>query len=76
MKDKNFFLTKAQENYPKLNFTVLTPDISEFTASSGDSVILDLGQHAVGHFSFSFDKVDRFVDAPVCLKIKFGEDMR
>ncbi|MBQ7047071.1 MAG: sugar hydrolase [Oscillospiraceae bacterium] len=76
MKDKNYFLTKAQENYPKLNFTVLTPDISEFTASSGDSVILDLGQHAVGHFSFSFDKVDRFVDAPVCLKIKFGEDMR
>ncbi len=76
MKDKNCFLSKAQENYPELNFTVLTPDISEFTASSGDSVILDLGRHAVGHFSFSFDNVDRFMDAPVRLIIRFGEDMR
>ena len=76
MKDKNYFLTKAQENYPELKFTVITPNISEFAASGGDSVILDLGQHAVGHFSFSFDKADIFVDAPVRLKIKFGEDMR
>ncbi len=76
MKDKNYFLSKAQENYPKLNFTVLTPDVSEFTASSGDSVILDFGKHAVGHFSFSLDNVDRFMDAPVRLIIRFGEDMR
>lgn len=76
MKDKICFLSKAQENYPELNFTVLTPDISEFTASSGDSILLDLGEHAVGHFSFAFDKVDVFVDAPVRLIIKFGEDMR
>ncbi|MBR3868783.1 MAG: glycoside hydrolase [Clostridia bacterium] len=76
MKDKNYFLRKAQENYPELKFTVLTPDISEFIASSGNSVILDLGQHAVGHFSFSFDNVERFMDAPVRLIIRFGEDMR
>lgn len=76
MKDKNYFLSKAQENYPELKFTVLTPDITEFNATSGDSIILDLGQHAVGHFSFSFDRVDIFVDAPVRLIIKFGEDMR
>ena len=76
MNDKNCFLSKAQENYPELNFTVITPDISEFTASSGDSIILDLGRHAVGHFSFSFDNVDRFMDAPVRLIIRFGEDMR
>lgn len=76
MKDKICFLSKAQENYPELNFTVLTPDISEFTASSGDSILLDLGEHAVGHFFFAFDKVDVFVDAPVRLIIKFGEDMR
>ncbi|MBQ2974375.1 MAG: glycoside hydrolase [Clostridia bacterium] len=76
MKDKNYFLRKAQENFPELNYTVLTPDISEFTASSGDSVILDLGNHAVGHFSFSFDNVEKFIDAPVRLIIRFGEDMR
>ena len=76
MKDKNYFLSKAQDNYPKLIYTVLTPDRSEFTASSGDSIILDLGQHAVGHFSFSFDNAERFIDAPVRLIIRFGEDMR
>ena len=76
MKDMNYFLSKAQENYPELNYTVLTPDITEFNAKSGDSILLDLGEHAVGHFSFVFDKVDVFVDAPVRLIIKFGEDMR
>ena len=55
MKDKNYFLSKAQENYPELNFCVLTPDITEFNAKSGDSVLLDLGEHAGGHFSFAFD---------------------
>lgn len=76
MKDKDFFLSKAHDNFPKLKFSVLTPDITEFIGSNGDSILLDLGEHAVGHFSFAFDKVDVFVDAPVRLIIKFGEDMR
>ena len=76
MKNKTYFLNKAQENYPELKFTTLTPDITEFVASNGDSIILDLKEHAVGHFSFNFDRVDIFVDAPVRLNIKFGEDMR
>ncbi len=76
MKDKAYFLSKAQENYPDLIYTVLTPDITEFTATSGDSILLDLGEHAVGHFSFAFDKVDVFVDAPVRLIIRFAEDLR
>ncbi len=76
MKDKNYFLSKAQENFPELYYRTNTPDINEFIGSSGDSVLLDLGEHAVGHFSFNFDRVDVFVDAPVRLIIKFGEDMR
>lgn len=76
MNEKNYFLNKAQANYPELIHTVLTPDISEFIASSGDSILLDLGEYAVGHFSFSYDKVAVFVDAPVRLVIRFGEDMR
>lgn len=76
MKDKNYFLCKAQENFPELKYSVLTPDITEFIGSDGDSIILDLGEHAVGHFSFAFDRVGVFVDAPVRLNIKFGEDMR
>lgn len=76
MADKNRFLEKAQENMPVLYYRDIVPDITEFTAESGDSILLDLGEHAVGHFSFSFDRVNIFVDAPVRLKIKFGEDMR
>ena len=76
MKDKNYFLVKAQENMPELHCRNIIPDATEFVASNGDSILLDLGQHAVGHFSFSFDRVDVFVDAPVRLIVKFGEDMR
>ncbi len=75
MKDKNYFLKKASENMPELHFRKLVPAIKSFSAESGDSVILDLGEHAVGHFSFSFDNVDNFIDAPVRLTIKFGEDL-
>ena len=76
MKSPSYYLQKAQENLPKIYYTVLVPDTREFIASSGDSVILDFGLHAVGHFSFSFDNCDRFIDAPVRLVIRFGEDMR
>ncbi len=76
MKDKNYFLSKAEKNMPELHLRKLAPDIKSFSAESGDSIILDLGEHAVGHFSFSFDRLDEFVDAPVRLIIRFGEDMR
>ncbi len=76
MPDKNYFLKKAEENFPRLYYRNIIPDNQEFIAVTGDSVLLDLGEHAVGHFSFAFDKVDVFVDAPIRLIIKFGEDMR
>lgn len=76
MKDKDYFLSKAQENFPELKYSVLIPEITEFNGSDGDSILLDLCEHAVGHFSFAFDRVDVFVDAPVRLIIKFGEDIR
>ncbi len=76
MKDKSYFLSKAQDNFPELHYRTITPDINEFVGLSGDSVLLDLGEHAVGHLSFSFDRVDIFVDAPVRLIVKFGEDIR
>ena len=76
MKDKKYFLAKAQENMPELHCKNIIPDATEFIGSDGDSVLLDLGEHAVGQFSFAFDRVDVFVDAPVRLIVKFGEDMR
>ena len=76
MKDKAYFLQKAQENIPQMYYDVLIPDITEFTATTGDVVVLDLGRHAVGYFSFRLDNVDMFMDAPVRLTIRFCEDMR
>ena len=76
MKGKDYFLSKAQENFPKLRYRNITTDINEFIGSNGDSILLDFGEHMVGHFSFAFDKANTFVDAPVRLIIKFGEDMR
>ena len=76
MKDKNYFLAKAQDNMPALYYRNIAPDYNEFIVSTGDSFILDLGEHAVGHFSFAFDRVNVFVDAPIRLVIKFGEDMK
>jgi len=76
MKDKNYFLSRAQENLPRMYYEDIFPNRSEFAANSGDSVVLDFGNHAVGHFSFSFDNCDQFIDAPVRLIVRFGEDMR
>lgn len=76
MKDRDYFLKKAEENMPRLYFRKLIPDIKSFSAESGDSILLDFGEHGVGHFSFSFDNLDDFIDAPVRLVIKFGEDLQ
>lgn len=75
MYDRNYFLAKAKENYPQLYYKKLNADISGCVMSNGESVLLDLGEHAVGRFSFSLDNVDRFIDAPTRLIIKFGEDL-
>lgn len=75
MKDREYFLSKAEENMPEIFYKTLTPDVSIPFAESGDSFLIDLGCHAVGHFSFSFDNVDDFIDAPVSLNVKFGEDL-
>lgn len=40
---------------------------------TGDRFILDFGQHCVGTLSFSFRHDLRFLDAPVRLKLRFGE---
>lgn len=76
IKDREYFLKKAKENFPQLIYTEIVPDKTEFIASSGDSVILDLSDHAVGLFSFRLDNCDRFMDAPVRLVIRFCEDKR
>lgn len=39
----------------------------------GDSIILDFGDHHVGHFSIDIESVGSPMDAPLTLKLKFAE---
>ena len=72
---QEYFLQKAQENFPKLFYKTIT--LPEKTSlETGDSFVLDLGNHYVGKFSFKMDNVDNFIDAPTKLIIKFCEDWR
>lgn len=41
--------------------------------SKGDKVVFDFGNHVVGNLSFRLSKVDNYIDAPVKLKLRFGE---
>ena len=40
---------------------------------SGDRFILDFGDHCVGYLSFRMRHDDRYLDAPVKVKLRFGE---
>lgn len=42
-----------------------------FTA--GDTFILDFGDHCVGYLSFRMRHAERYLDAPVRLRLRFGE---
>lgn len=73
---KEYFLKKAQENFPQMFYKDIYPEADKKVFKSGDSIILDLGNHYVGKFSFSMDNEDDFITAPVHFVIRFGEDMR
>ncbi|MBO5070926.1 MAG: cellobiose phosphorylase [Roseburia sp.] len=40
---------------------------------TGDRFVLDFGEHCVGILSFQLTHVQSYLDAPVCLRLKFGE---
>lgn len=40
---------------------------------TGDSIIVDFGRHCVGTLSFKMSRVDRYLDAPVRIKVRFAE---
>lgn len=74
--NREYFLKKADENLPPLNIRTLRPRTDPINVNTGDSFVLDLGEHAVGYLSFKLDNVDDFIDAPVSLTVKLCEDMR
>ena len=73
---QEYFLQKAQENFPKMFYEDIKPVSEKKVFVSGDSIILDLGNHYTGKFSFSMENEDDFIDAPTHFIIRFGEDMR
>lgn len=78
MFDQKYFLDKAEENMPKLYSREIRPEpsVHEVRVYRGDELLLDLGEHAVGTFSFKFDNIDDFIAAPTKFIVRFAEDMR
>ena len=70
------YLKKADENLPRLYKSLIKPKYKERVLSSGDTVILDLGNHYVGYFSFKMWYVDEYIDAPVRMNVRFCEVKR
>lgn len=67
------FLEMAEKNLPQLLEKNINPSPKRVTLNKGDSIVLDLGNHYVGYFSFVMRKVSEYIDAPVRLVIRFCE---
>lgn len=70
---KQSYLNRADENLPKLNEEIITPEVPRQILDSGDEIIIDLRNHYVGYFSFILSSADTYIDAPVRLSITFCE---
>lgn len=70
---KNFYLKKAQDNFPEIIETEIVPDVRESVLKHGTSIVIDLKNHYVGYFSFRMKWVDIYIDAPVRLSVRFCE---
>jgi len=65
---------ETKELYPTSEKN-LTDDIGGRDFRTGDSIILDFLTHHVGYFEFSVDLSRGFFDAPLFLKVSFGENL-
>ena len=70
---RDYYLKKAEENLPKIIHTEITPDVPCAVLDNGDELVVDLGNHYVGYFSFKMWYLDEYIDAPVTLNIRFCE---
>lgn len=73
---KDLYLQKAEENFPRIIETEIVIGERQEILKQGSSIVIDLGNHYVGYFSFKMDWVDVYIDAPVKLEIKFCETKR
>ena len=70
---KEYYLKKADENLPELKHEKIMPDVPLTVLDNGDELVVDLGNHYVGYFSFKMWYVDEYIDAPVELNVRFCE---
>lgn len=73
---KGHYLQRAAENMPRIFEKRITPKASAGSLKTGDEILIDLGNHYVGYFSFELNYVDVYIDAPVKLSVKFCETKR
>lgn len=70
------FLKKADQNLPKIKTTTVKPDSEAGVLDVGSEIVIDLGNHYVGYFSFKMWYVNEYIDAPVTLAVRFLETER
>ena len=73
---KEVYLQKADENLPAINEEIIIPEFPHTILQKNDEIVLDLGNHYVGYFSFTLSCVDIYIDAPVKLCVRFCETKR
>ena len=56
-----------------LGFAAIPDGEAPRVLTAGDSFVLDFGRHCVGRLSFSVADNGRYLDAPVRLRLRFGE---
>ncbi len=67
------FLSLADSNMPTLRSERICPSVEPTVLSSGSSMVVDLGNHYVGSFSFRMEPYKEYIDAPVRLLVRFCE---
>ena len=73
---KDFYLARAEAEMPEIYKKEIRPELPMQTLAIGDSIVIDLGDHYVGYFSFVMGWAKIYIDAPVRLRIRFAETRR
>ncbi len=69
----NRIVTICEDERAFFGYTATDAGKHPEVVQTGDSFVLDFGRHCVGRLSFRVWDNGRYIDAPVRLKLKFGE---
>ncbi len=77
MKQNETFLNKAKSLFPKLIETKVSPvEYSREPMATGDSLLLDFGNHQTGYLNLKLGFTGSHPDAPVWMRIRFAERLQ